>query len=163
VEISGIAIPEGISDKARRVITEKLIPLINTDLVKAHLIAFFVPLSLIIEDERADEELYLNVRRKIVSLIEERGHWISDYTCHTHQCLASECDCLEEERRTHHFLCGSQLVFYSGDYSCPLCDIAAMEIELELENPTPPPTISPPVVDKDYLPSGHWRSSVKTP
>jgi hypothetical protein len=138
--------------------------MISTDLVIAYLMAFMVSRNLLIdESNQSDMQLMSFAQYKVRELLNTRGHWIQDYSCEKHQCSASECNCLEQERATHHYLCGSQLVFDGGGCCCPLCDSAVIEIELELESPTPPAMIPPPVFEKDCLPSGHWRRSVKTP
>ena len=131
--MSTIAIPNGLSKKAVRVIVGRLLPLLSTDLVKAVLLAW-VRTDLIIDKSNPVDVAFLaDIQKHIKALLEARGHWIQDYFCSTHQTSASECGCLDEDRRTHHDLCGMKLMYDGGGYTCPACDAEVFELEYELE------------------------------
>lgn len=132
--VLGIVIPQGISERAREIVIRQLISIIEADQVKAALMAFEVETSLLIDEENAaDRQLMVNVGTEIERRVNARGHWVHDFVCDDHQCLASECGCLEERQRTHHSLCGTKLAYFDGSY-CPLCEVAVLEIELELRD-----------------------------
>jgi hypothetical protein len=49
-------------------------------------------------------------------------HAFKDYVCHTHQCLASECGCLEDERARRCPHCGLVGFILSRQKYCPNMD-----------------------------------------
>jgi len=62
-------------------------------------------------------------------------HALKDFVCHDHQCLASECGCLELERKRTCPKCGCAYNYLSGQRYCVVCDFSGI---LTLADPDEP-------------------------
>lgn len=79
------------------------------------------------------------------------AHWMQTNVCHEHQTSSHRCGCLEDERRTHCFTCGSRKTSDGINLVCQLCDWEAFGNSVEEFPKCPNPECTSSRVGKSHV------------